>query len=526
MSSTMLHVSRWKRILVLGICVLAFIYAAPNLLDKQTLEKLEATKPGWMPVKAVNLGLDLQGGSHLMLQVEVDRVIEEREDALAQSLRPELREQKIAYTRISAIPQGVRVTLRDAADVNKVKTLMRQLDDQLDIIVADDGLTVEGKMTEMSIKRIKDQTLGQSIEIVRRRVDETGTREPVIARQGDDRIIVQLPGLDDPQRVKELLGKTAKLSFHMVSDGSTDMREAGGTLSLPAADMPGQNLTINRRPILTGDMLTNAQPSQNQGMPVVSFALNGIGARKFCDVTSQKENIGKPFAIVLDDVIVSAPAIREPICGGAAIISGSFTIAETNDLALLLRAGALPAPLHVLEERTVGPSLGADSVEAGKKACLMALLFVVTLACVVYGLFGVFASIALVVNMVMLMAIMSILQATLTLPGIAGIVLTIGLAVDANVLVFERMKEELRSGRSVASALDTAYHRALTTITDSNLTALISALILFSFGTGPIKGFAVTMSIGVATSFFCALMLTRVMIVTWMQIYKPKAIPA
>jgi preprotein translocase subunit SecD len=524
MSSTMIHIARWKKILVIAVCVLSFIYASPNLLDKQAREHLEATKPGWMPVRSVNLGLDLQGGSHLLLQVEVDRVLDEREDALVQSLRSELRDQKIGYARISSIPRGVRVTLREAGDLPRVKTIMRKMDDQLDVLAANDGVTVEGKMTDAAIKKIKDQTLGQSIEIVRRRVDETGTREPAISRQGDDRIVVQLPGLENPERVKELLGKTAKLSFHMVTDGTADLRDAGGNQTLPVTDMPGQSLTISRRPILTGDMLTNAQPSFNQGMPVVSFALNGVGAKRFCDVTSKKENIGKPFAIVLDNAIISAPSIREPICGGAAVISGSFTIQETSDLALLLRAGALPAPLHVMEERTVGPSLGADSVEAGKKACLMALLFVTILICSVYGLFGVFASMALIVNMVMIMAVMSVLQATLTLPGIAGIVLTIGLAVDANVLIFERMKEELRAGRSIMSALDAGYTRALTTITDSNLTALISALILFSFGTGPIKGFAVTMSIGVATSFFCAIMLTRLMITTWLHHAKPKEI--
>ncbi len=524
MSSTMIHIARWKKILVVAVCVLSFVYAAPNLLDKQTREHLEATKPGWMPVRSVNLGLDLQGGSHLLLEVDVDKVLDEREDTLVQSLRPELRDQKIGYSRIVSIPRGVRVTLREAGDVPKVKTIMRKMDDQLDVLVGPDGLSVEGKLTEAAIKKIKDQTLGQSIEIVRRRVDETGTREPAISRQGEDRIVVQLPGLEDPERIKELLGKTAKLSFHMVTEGGADLRDAGGSQTLPLTEMPGQNLTIARRPILTGDMLTNAQPSFNQGMPVVSFNLNGVGAKRFCDVTSKKENIGKPFAIVLDNAIISAPSIREPICGGAAVISGSFTIQETSDLSLLLRAGALPAPLHVMEERTVGPSLGADSVEAGKKACLMALLFVTILICSVYGLFGVFSSIALIVNMVMIMAVMSILQATLTLPGIAGIVLTIGLAVDANVLIFERMKEELRAGRSIMSALDAGYTRALTTITDSNLTALISALILFSFGTGPIKGFAVTMSIGVATSFFCAIMLTRVMITTWLHYAKPKEI--
>lgn len=524
-SPTMIHIPRWKKIVILAVCVLSLIYSFPNLLDKKMREGLQASVPGWVPLNAVNLGLDLQGGSHLLLQVEVDKVIDERQGGLVNAIRPELREQKIGYTRIVAIPQGVRVTLRETGDVNKMKTIMRQMDDQLDILVAEDGLTVEGKLTEASIRKIRDQTLGQSIEIVRRRVDETGTREPSIARQGEDRIVVQLPGLDNPQRVKELLGKTAKLSFHMVTDGVGDLREAGGTQTLPMVEYPGETLTIARTPILTGDMLTNAQPSFQQGLAVVSFALNGVGARRFCETTSKSDNIGRPFAIVLDGQIISAPAIREPICGGAAIISGNFTVQQTNDLSLLLRAGALPAPLHVLEERTVGPSLGADSVDAGKFACLMAMVFVITVMCLVYGLFGIFASIALTMNMIMIIAVMSLLQATLTLPGIAGIVLTIGLAVDANVLIFERMKEELRSGRSIASALDTAYTRALTTITDSNLTSLIAALILFSFGTGPIKGFAVTMSIGIVTSYFCAVMLTRLMITTWLQVKKPKTIP-
>lgn len=519
----MIHMPRWKKILIVVVATLGFIYSAPNLLSKETRQHLEETLPGWLPVKSVNLGLDLQGGSHLLLQVDLNKVLEEREDGLVQSIRPELRNQKIGYSRIISIPQGVRITLRDAADVSKVRGILRTIDDQLDVVVKDD--VVEARLSEASIHKIKDQTVGQSIEIVRRRVDETGTREPSIARQGDDRIIVQLPGLEDPQRVKELLGRTAKLSFHMVVDGAADMREAGGTQSLPYAEMPGQNLTVTRRPILTGDMLTNAQPSFQQGMAVVSFALNTQGAKKFCDVTNKRENIGRPFAIVLDDTVISAPSIREPICGGSAVISGSFTVQETNDLSLLLRAGALPAPLHVLEERTVGPSLGADSVESGKLACIMAVVFVTIMMCSVYGLFGVFAAGALLVNMALIMGVMSMLQATLTLPGIAGIVLTIGLAVDANVLIFERMKEELRSGRNISSALDTAYTRALTTITDANLTSLIAALILFSFGTGPIKGFAVTLSIGIVTSYFSAVMLTRMIIVTWLHMVKPKSIP-
>lgn len=525
MATSMMHMSRWNKIFIVLVCVLSFVYCVPNLLGKSTREHLEQNWPGWLPVKSVNLGLDLQGGSHLLLQVELDKVIAEREEGLIQAIRPELREQKIGYTRILAIPQGVRLTLRDASDVSKVKSILRKLDGDLDILVGADNLTVEGKLSDTSIRKIKEQTLGQSIEIVRRRVDETGTREPVIVRQGDDRIVLQLPGLEDPQRVKDLLGKTAKLSFSMVVDGSgSDIRESGGSVSLPMAEFPGQNLNVTRIPILTGDMLTDAQPTLSQGSPVVSFSLNGIGARRFCDTTSKPENIGKPFAIILDDTIISAPAIREPICGGAAQISGSFTLQQTSDLSLLLRAGALPAPLHVLEERTVGPSLGADSIIAGRLACIVGTIFVIIGTCLAYGLFGVFASVALLINIVMIIALMSMLQATLTLPGIAAIVLTIGMAVDANVLIFERMKEELRSGRTIVSALDAGYSRAMATITDSNLTTLIASIILFSFGTGPIKGFAVAMCIGIVTSYFSAIMLTRLMTVVWLKTAKPKEI--
>ena len=526
MSSSMMHISRWNKILIILVCVLSFAYAAPNLLSKQTREHLEATMPGWLPVKSVNLGLDLQGGSHLLLQVELDKVISDRQEAFVQTVRPELRDQKIGYTRIAPVTQGLRITLRDANDVSKVKSILRKIDSDLDIVVANDGLTVEATLSETSVRKIKEQTLNQSIEIVRRRVDETGTKEPTIVRQGDDRIVLQLPGLEDPQRVKDLLGKTAKLTFHMVTDGGgEDMRESGGSMNLPMTENPGQNIPVARVPILTGDMLVDAQSSMSQnGGPVVSFALNTMGAKRFCDVTSKPENIGKPFAIVLDNAVISAPAIREPICGGQAQISGNFTLQQTSDLSLLLRAGALPAPLHVLEERTVGPSLGADSISDGTMACIMGTIFVIIGTCLAYGLFGAFASVALIINIVMIIALMSMLQATLTLPGIAAIVLTIGMAVDANVLIFERMKEELRAGRSIISALDAGYSRALATITDTNLTTLIAAIILFSFGTGPIKGFAVAMCIGIVTSYFSAVMLTRLMTIVWLQYAKPKTI--
>ncbi len=515
----MIYIARWKAILTIILSVLSIAYCVPNMVGKDGRAWLESM-PSWLPSKTVNLGLDLRGGSHLQLQVDVDSVIRTRAEDLVNQARPDLRTEKVGYTKIVSIPGGMRLTLKEGEDVNKVRKVLRDIDNTLNIVVSDDRKTVEATLSEQGLKQIRDQTIDQSIEIVRRRVDESGTKEPNIARQGDDRIVVQLPGVDDPQYIKNMLGKTAKLSFHLVDLGDN---AGGGTRSLPMQDNPGQMISIQRKALLTGDMLVNAQPAFQQGMSVVSFRLNSVGAKKFCDVT--RANVNKPFAIVLDNVVLSAPNINEAICGGAAIISGRFSVQETNDLSILLRAGALPAPLHVMEERTVGPSLGADSVEAGKVACLMAVLFVTIMMCAVYGLFGVFASLTLWLNMAMILAIMSVLQATLTLPGIAGIVLTIGLAVDANVLIYERMKEELRSGRSIASALDNAYKRALTTITDSNLTSLIAAIILFSFGTGPIKGFAVTMSIGVATSFFCAMMVTRLMITTWLHHVKPKVIP-
>ncbi len=515
----MIYMSRWKAILTLVLCALSIAYCVPNIIGPEGRTWLTQNMPSWMPNKTVNLGLDLRGGSHLQLQVDVDSVIRARAEDLVNQARPDLRAEKIAYTKITSIPGGMRITLKDGEDVNKVRRVLRGIDNTLDVTVSDDRTLVEAKLSEAGLKQIRDQTIDQSIEIVRRRVDESGTKEPSIARQGDDRIIVQLPGVDDPQYVKNMLGKTAKLSFHLVDTTNSE----SGVRSLPMQENPAQTIPVQRKALLTGDMLVTAQPSFQDGMAVVSFRLNSVGSKRFCDVTRQ--NVNKPFAIVLDNVVISAPNINGAICGGSAIISGSFTVQETNDLSILLRAGALPAPLHVMEERTVGPSLGADSVEAGKLACLMAVLFVTIMMCMVYGLFGVFASLTLWINMAMILAIMSVLQATLTLPGIAGIVLTIGLAVDANVLIYERMKEELRSGRSIGSALDTAYKRALTTITDSNLTSLIASMILFSFGTGPIKGFAVTMSIGVATSFFCAMMLTRLMITTWLHVYKPKSIP-
>jgi len=523
----MVRLSLWKSILILLVCVLAAAYAAPNLMSKEKLAAWQAKVPSWLPTKTVNLGLDLQGGSHLQLGVGVDVTIRDNAENFATSLRGDLRDKKITYSSLRPALQGFSLTLRDATQADAARQVIRKIEP--DIVFdesANDPAVIKAAFSEKRIKEIKDRTIEQSIEIVRRRIDESGTREPVIARQGEDRIVVQLPGVSDAGKIKELLGKTAKLGFHIVDqDASMTGRAGVNGMALALKENPASKLVVDKRPLITGDMLEIAQSSFNQnGQPVVTFKFNGIGTRRFCEASTA--NVGKPFAIVLDDVIISAPVIREPICGGSGEISGNFTVEETTQVSLLLRAGALPAPLQVLEERTVGPTLGSDSVAAGKKACLMALLFVIIFATTVYGLFGMFASIALLVNMVMIMAVMSLLQATLTLPGIAGMVLAIGLAVDANVLVFERIKEELRSGRGIIASIDTGYQRARITIIDSNLTALISALILFSFGTGPIKGFAVTTCIGVATSYFCAIMLTRLMILIWLNAAKPKEIDA
>lgn len=520
----MARLPTWKIVLILLVCAGAFLYAAPNLLSKEQRAAWQAKTPSWLPSKTVSLGLDLQGGSHLMLEVGLDVALRDQAENTLQALRSELRAQKLPYTSLRPTPQGFNITMRNVSDVDAAKKVMRKLDPDLLIDDGNDGAgSVKGTYSDFKIKQIKDHAIEQSIEIVRRRVDETGTREPVIARQGENRIVVQLPGLENPEHVKALLGKTAKLGFHLVdAQASVTGRSGMSSLVLPMQEDPNQRIAVERRPLITGDMLTNAQPSFRDGMPVVTFKFNATGTRRFCDASTN--NVGRPFAIVLDDVVISAPVIREPICGGSGEISGGFTVQESNDLALLLRAGALPAPLVVVEERSVGPSLGSDSIEAGKKACIMALIFVIIFVCLVYGLFGIFASFALILNMVIIIAVMSMLQATLTLPGIAGMVLCIGLAVDGNVLVFERIKEELRDGRSIISAIDTGYTRARTTIIDSNLTALISALILFSFGTGPIKGFAVTTCIGVATSYFCSMSLTHAIVLTWLRWKKPKEI--
>ena len=522
----MLHISRWSIIVILAVTVLSLIYATPNALSKETQHKLEASLPGWMP-HAVTLGLDLQGGSHLLLEVQTDVAIAERVTALVDQIRTELRGKKIPYENLGEDKGLARVTITKPEDMAEARKLIAAIEPGLTL--GGEGANLTVALNEQAVKERKKQVVEQSIEIVRRRVDETGTREASIQRAGDQRIVVQLPGVNDPERIKNLLGKTAKLTFRFVDDevSAADIAQkhipAGTELLESQDEASGRAEVVSRRIILTGDMLTNATATFQEGMPVVSFVFDSVGAKKFADATSK--NVGKRFAIVLDDKVISAPVIREPILGGRGVISGNFTTESAQDLALLLRAGALPAPITVLEERTVGAGLGSDSIKFGFMSSIAGLGLVVLLMIACYGLFGFFAVVSLFVNLGMIFACMSVLGATLTLPGIAGIVLVIGTTVDANVLIYERMRDEYRQGRTLLGAMDAGYSKAMSAITDANVTHLIAAALLYSFGAGPIKGFAVTLSFGIITSLFTAIMLNRLMVVAWVRAYKPKALP-
>lgn len=517
----MLYIEKWKIVLTALLCVLGIAYAAPNLLSADRQAWLQNTLPQWMPGKTVSLGLDLQGGSHILLEADTATVIAERMDGMVDAARRELSAEKIPYLDLTAKRNGISFRLRDLEkDRSAAYKIVSGLAEDLDIQISPDG-TVNATVTDAGINTLKAQIISQSIEIIRRRVDETGTKEPVIQRQGSDRIVLQMPGVENPEEIKSRLRDTAKMTFHLPDPEATASSRPGPlSMRLPMKEAPGETLVLRKRIIISGEMLVNAQATfDDQQRPAVSFKFDSIGSKRFCDVT--RENIGKRFAIVLDGSIISAPVIQSAICGGNGIITGSFTSQETTELALLLRSGALPAELKVIEERSVGPTLGSDSVAAGKKATIYAFAVVCLSMLAIYGLFGMFANIALTFNVIFIFALLSLFQATLTLPGIAGIVLTIGMAVDANVLIYERIREELRSGRSVLSSVDTGYKQAMSTIVDANLTTLIVALILFSFGTGPVKGFAVAMSIGIITSMFSAIMITRLIIIAWLRKTRP-----
>jgi preprotein translocase subunit SecD len=524
----MLRFPPWKIVLVLGVCLFGLIYSLPNLFSREQM----AAMPSWLPHQQINLGLDLQGGSHLLLEVGLGAVTGERLETLVDDVRRLLRSARIGYRGLGRRGDAVMFTLTDPGTTAQALEVLDELDPstitpELQFVDAGDG-RIEIRLTESAAAELRESAVLQSLEVVRRRIDEIGTREPTIQRQGSDRILVQVPGEKNPDAIKRLLGKTAKLTFHLVDlDTSVEQALSGalppGSELLPSDEEGRPQIVVRKRVEVSGENLIDAQPTYQQNQPVVSFRFDSVGARKFGDVT--RDHVGELLAIVLDGRVISSPRIREPILGGSGIISGSFTVQSANELAILLRAGALPAPLEIIEERTVGPDLGADSIAAGKWAGVIGLVFVVVLMAVYYGLFGLFADLALIINLFLIVAALSVIGATLTLPGIAGIVLTIGMAVDANVLIFERIREEARVGRSPMSAIDSGYREAMRTIIDANLTTLIAAILLYAFGSGPVRGFAVTLGIGIVTSMFTAISFTRLLMATWLRRTRPAMLP-
>ena len=524
----MVHLPRWQIVLILLVVLGGIVLASPNLLlTREEANRLE-DQGSAIPHQQIALGLDLQGGVHLLMQVHLDEAFTEDRENLADGVRGALSEAGVLPGQLGIIGDAVEITFDSPADAEQGRDVIRGLRDGIAVEGVDDT-TLRVTFTEAALNQRSGEVMSQAVEVIRRRIDQTGTREASVQRQGDDRIIVQVPGFNDPARLKALIGEPAVMSFRFVNENAVPGERIPPSYEvLPAAaseQRPGlpNQYVVSKRVMVRGDLLTDAQPTFDQdGRPAVSFSFNHLGAKLFGDAT--RENVGRIFAIILDDEVISAPRIQSAITGGNGIITGSFTVEETRDLALLLRAGALPAPVSYLEERTVGPGLGADSILAGEIASVLGMIFVVVFMVAAYGLFGVMASIALTVNLILLMAALSLLQATLTLPGIAGIVLTIGMAVDANVLVFERIREELRNGRGPITAVDAGYKRAMATIFDSNLTTLIAALLLFQFGSGPIKGFAVTLSLGLITSMFSAIMVTRLMVALWLRRRRPQAL--
>jgi preprotein translocase subunit SecD len=530
----MLYFTRWKALAIILTALVVCLCAVPNFFSEARVK----TWPLWAQRHLV-LGLDLQGGSYLLLEVDSNYIKKEKLDQIRDDVRRVLRENRIAYTGLNVRNDTVEVRISKDTDQPTALSKLRDLSQPLGGLLGSNGqrsLEVSdagGGAIRLTVPQaaITDrirQTIEQSIQIVEKRVNELGTVEPVIQRQGTDRILVQVPGLQDPTRLKELLGKTAKMEFRMVDESVPPDAAAQG--KIPADDevlteVGGQKLVLKKQVLVSGGDLSDAQTAfdQRSGEPVVSFKFNSAGARKFAQATT--DGVGQRFAIVLDNQVISAPVIREPIIGGQGQISGSFTVQSANDLAILLRAGALPAPLTVIEERTVGPGLGQDSIEKGELAAYVGSILVIVFMLVTYRLFGLFANIAVAINVAMIFGVLSLLNATLTLPGIAGIVLTVGIAVDSNVLIYERIREEIRGGRNAISAIDAGFKRALATILDSNITTFIAAAVLFYIGTGPVRGFAVTLGIGILTTVFTAFTLTRLIVAWWVRWKRPQSVP-
>ena len=549
----MLDFPFWKKFLIWGVCLLGIVFSTPNLFYDRVERYNDAVKivetggsadpddlAAWysfLPNRLVNLGLDLRGGAHLLVEVQVEDVYAERIEGLWPAVRDQLRELRETVGTIrrqDSDPNELVVRIGNPEALQTAIAAIRELARPVvsltgvgasDFEVSGSGDLITVTMSKAEQIATDDRTMEQSLEIIRRRVDEAGTREPTIQRQGERRILVQVPGIGSAEELLELIGQTAKLTFHPVvgQAASAEDRAGTGNIILPSIDDASTFYILEKRAVITGENLVDASPSFDQnGRPAVSFRLNPSGGRVFGEYTAN--NIGNPFAIVLDEQVISAPVIQSHIPGGSGIITGNFTVDESTRLAILLRAGALPAEINVLEQRTVGPELGQDSIEAGRIAAIVAFAGVLIFMALSYGRFGMFADLALIINVCLLFALLSVIGATLTLPGIAGIVLTIGMAVDANVLIFERIREELRTAKGPARAIQLGYERALSAIVDANITTFIAALILFMVGSGPVRGFAVTLGLGIITSVFTAFFVTRLIMVTWFEAKRPKTV--
>lgn len=546
----------WKRLIIWGLCALGVLFALPNGFYSRVEKHNDAVAadtaagvagpdraadralwPDWMPSYLIPLGLDLRGGAHLLAEVHVADVYKSRIDILWPSVRDALRgiRDQVGNIRRQPSPDGVlRVAISNPAGTEAAVAAIRALASpvvtltgigETDLDVSLDNGEIVVQLSEAERAATDLRTMQQSLEIIRRRVDETGTREPTIQRQGDDRILIQVPGIGSAAELKALIGATAKLTFHPVVRRTTNPGDDPGARNLlvPSMDEPGTYYVIEQTPVVSGEDLVDAQPSFDQNnRPAVSFRFDAAGARLFGDYTAA--NIGQPFAIVLDDQVISAPVIQAHIAGGSGIITGSFTVQESTNLAILLRAGALPAGMTFLEERTIGPELGADSIGAGARAAGVGALMVAAYMLASYGWFGAMSLFALTLNILSLVALLSLIGATLTLPGIAGIVLTMGMAVDGNVLIYERIREELREGRPPHRAIEIGFDKAFSAIMDSNVTAIITGIIMYWIGSGPVRGFAVTLGLGIITSMFTAVYVTRLIIWTWMAWRRPKQI--
>ena len=526
----MLDFPRWKIWGISLVLLAGIVLSLPSLFPPQTV----AQWPSLLPSARINLGLDLAGGSHLLLEADTSDVAEQRLEQMEETIRVEMRrnDPRIEIGDISTSGGRLSFMVRNPAQVDAAVEIARnqtqpvglggQRTWNVDVV---DSTRVIMVPTQAGLDEALDSALDTAREVVFNRVDPDGTKEVTVIRQGSDRILVQVPGLDDPEGLKQLLGKTARLEFKLVDLTADPAQVAAGRAPVGSQVLPmaeGGNIAVQRRAMVTGDQLIDAvqvfDPTTNE--PAVSIRFDGAGGRRFANVT--RDNVGKPFAIILDDVVISAPNINEPILGGQAQISGSFTVETANELAVQLRSGKLPVELTVVEERTVGPDLGADSIRLGVIACIIAAAAVVGFMFLTYGFFGIFANIALVLNVFLILGWMSIFNATLTLPGLAGFVLTIGAAVDANVIINERIREELRRGRKVIDAVDTGWREASTAILDANITNAIAGMLMFYFGTGPIRGFAVVLVIGIITSAFTAITVARMMVALWLRRARPK----